>query len=594
MKLPKLTAVVLLLLAQVIPGPADADNPKEVTVESIKFHGNSALGDKRLRELMAVRTGGFLRHSFYNPQVFRDDLENIRKMYSDNGYLEAAIRDVAIDSTANRFHIDITISEGERTMVQEILFSGNKVFSGPQIRKDIRLKPGKPLRSRWVGNTVGIIMSKYGRKGYINVQVSQDIRVNHDSHRAIIEFTIIEEQQYTISAVNIQGLIKTRKTVVERELRFRKDQIIDISEILRSEQNLYGTGLFNSVLIQPRPVPGDSAKRSVEVDVRERKSGELSGGLGYQTVDGFRGTLAVQNNNLLGTGRKVGCVSQISQISRNGRISLINPWTLGIHVRSEAGSLVEYREEPGYDLRSLGGNIVLGKTLRSHTDAAVIYRFESIKISHIQSAEIPVKQEKGNLRSLTVSATYDNRDDIFNPRKGSFVESRSSLVGSFLGGTDSYLTASLTGRSFYPATRRITVGTALQFGWQGMFRTTREIPLSERLYTGGPTTLRGFEYQKVGPLDEKGVPLGGRLLVTGNLEFRATVYRILEWAVFLDAGNVWSNTGDFRFKDIRTDVGFGPRINTPVGAVRADFAFKLDRKRGERLNQFYFAFGQAF
>lgn len=594
MKLPKFTAVLLFLLAHVISGAAHAEKPKKVTVESINFHGNTVFSGRSLRVLMAVRTGGFLRRSFYNPQVFQDDLENIRKMYADNGYLEADIRDVAIDSTGNRYKIDITIVQGEQTIVQDILFSGNTVLTGLQILKEIGLKSGKPLKGSLVGDAVGIIMSLYGRKGYIEVQVSQNIQVNHDSHLAIIEFTIVEGQQYTISSIDIRGLIKTRKTVVERELRIRKNQIIDYSALLRSERNLYGTGLFNRVLIQPRPVPGDSTKRFVDVEVRERKSGEFSAGLGYQTVDGFRGTLAVQNNNFLGTGRKVGCTSQVSQISRNGRISWTNPWTLGFRVRSEAGSLVEYRREPGYDLRSLGGNIIMGRTLSSHTDAAVLYRFESIKISRIQSAEIPNKQEKGNLRSLTVSATYDNRDDLFNTRKGSFVELRSSLVGSFLGGTDSYMTTSLTGRNFFPASRRITVATALQFGWQGMFRTTREIPLSERFYTGGPTTLRGFAYQKAGPLDEKGVPLGGRLLVTGNLEFRATVYRMLEWAVFLDAGNVWSDAGDFRFRNIRTDAGFGPRVSTPVGAIRADFAFKLDRKRGERLNQFYLAFGQAF
>ncbi len=589
-----LASILLIFLAQVFPGVAHADSRKAITVKSIRFHGNTVFAEKKLRELMAVRTGGLFKKSFYNPQIFRDDLENIRKCYTDYGYLEADISDVAIDSTGNRLKIEITIVQGARTIVENVLFSGNSVLTGPRILKEIHLIPGEPLRGALVGDAVGIIMSLYGRKGYIDVKVGQDIRVNHDSHRAVIEFTIDEGQQYTVSFIDILGLSKTRKTVVERELRFRKDQIIDYSEILRSERNLYGTGLFNRVLIQPLPVPGDSAKRFVSVDVRERKSGEFSVGMGYQTVDGFRGTLAVQNNNLLGTGRKIGCTSQVSQISKNANFTWTNPWTMGIQVRSETGSLVEYRKEPGYNLRRMGGNILLGRKLASHTDAKLLYRFESIKISHIETIEIPEKQKKGNLRSLTLSTTYDNRDDIMNTRKGSFLETRSTLIGSFMGGTDSYVSTSLTGRSFFPINRRITVGTALQFGWQGLFKTTREIPISERFYTGGPTTLRGFGYQKVGPLDEKGVPLGGRLLVMGNLEYRATVYRMLEWAVFLDAGNVWLDAGDFSFRDIRSDVGFGPRVSTPVGAVRADFAFKLDRKRGERLNQFYIAFGQAF
>lgn len=594
MKSTALTALMIFLLVQSIPVAAHAGGTEKVTVERIVFHGNTVYDDGELRDLMSVRTSGFLRRSFYDPRVFQDDLENIRKFHVENGYLDARIEKVVIDSTGNRFRIDITVFEGELTRVEDVLLTGNTVFTAPYLLKDIPLKPGEPFKGTQVSDAIGTIMHRYGLKGYITVAVNPDIRINHDLHRVIVDFTIIEGEQYHIAGIDIQGMKKTRSSVVRRELRFREGQIINYSRLLRSERALYGTGLFNTVLIQPEPAPDDSTGRIVSVKLRERKTGEFGVGVGYETVDGFRGTLAVQNKSFLGTGRRVGLNSQVSQISRNGRFFWSNPWTFGLRVRSDANALVEYRKEPGYDLRRIGGNVVLGKTLRRHTDAGIMYRFESIKISRIKSDEIPDKLKKGNLRSLIFTVTYDSRDDLFNTRRGSYLEVRNALVGNFIGGTDNYVTSSLTGRRFFPVNRKVVVGTALQFGWQGMFNTTREIPLSERFYTGGPNTLRGFEYQKAGPLDDERVPLGGRLLLAGNLEMRAEVYRMLGFAVFFDAGNVWQGAGDFRFGSIRTDAGFGPRVNTPVGVIRADFAFKLDRKRGERLNQFYIAFGHAF
>lgn len=584
----------LCMLLLILSGSAWAAEPGKVRVRRIEFHGNEQYDDDRLKALMAVRTSGLIRRSFYDPRVFRDDLDNIRKFYVEQGFLDANIATVKIDSTGNRFRIDITISEGERTHVEEVTVSGVTVFPEDRIRRDIPLKPGDPFRSPLVRTAITNIMTRYGKEGYLDVAVNPDIRINPDLHRAIINFMIIEGRQYTVEDIRITGLDKTRPYVVRREIPLDVGDVFDYSAMLLAEQNLYVTGLFNSVIVQPVPAPGDSTGRAILVRIRERKTGEFAVGGGYESVDGLRGTLNVQNNSLFGTARKVGFNGLVSQAGERGRVSYTQPWTLGIRLRTDVNGLLEYREEPGYNLQRYGGNFVLSRRIRPYTDANIFYRMESIRISDIQAESLPDDVERGNLRSLGLGVIYDSRDDLFNTRDGAYIDSRNELVGTFLGGTDNFVSTVWSARHFYPMGNRVVFGTALQVGWKGLYNAPRDIPLSERFYAGGPNSLRGFEYQALGPTDPNGAPLGGRFMLVGSAEFRIRVISIVGFVFFLDAGNVWTSPGDFQYSAIRYDVGLGPRVSTPFGVVRADFAFKLDRRQGEKLNQFWFALGQAF
>ena len=594
----KITACTIILICLLVAGFAEmveAASPDKVKVASIDFHGNKSFSEKTLRSLMAVRTAGFFRRSTSNPQNLPADLERIRSFYVDHGFLDAEIREADIDTTGKKFRIDITVVEGEATRVQDVVISGNTVFTTRQILEVIPIKPGKPLWGSHIPESVAAIMNLYGRKGYITVVVNPDSRVNRDNHRAIVNFILIEGKQYHVTDSTIRGLRKTRISVVRRELLFKTGDIMDITNIFKSENNLYASGFFNSVLIQPRPAPGDTTGRIMDVTLIERKSGEFGVGFGYETVSGFGGTLSVQNGNLFGTGRKLGLNSKINQKNQIGQVSYTNPWTLDRRLRSDLTSLLEYnQQQPGFDYRRIGGSYVLGRTVRKYMDASIQLRLEGIRNYNIKSAAVTSTSEKGNLRSIVPSLTYDSRNDYFNSRKGTYIELRNALVGSFLGGTVSYNSISLIARRFFPATPGLTIASSFQGGIQNILGKTLVVPLSERLYTGGPTTLRGYGYQKVGPKDADGIPLGGRLLMVGNLELRQHVYKIVGIAAFFETGNVWATPGDFAFSSLRSDAGFGPRVNTPIGTIRVDYAWKFHRLPGEGLTQLYFAFGQSF
>jgi outer membrane protein insertion porin family len=585
-------ATLVLVFLLIAPDTAWPVDPKQVRLESIDFHGNEQFSDDRLRDLMAIRTPGFLRRPFYDPQVFQDDLENIRRFYIEQGFLEMAISRVDIDSVGTRFNIDITVAEGERTSIESITITGNEIFSEQEIRRAIPLESGDPFRSPLVQDGITNIMTMYGQRGYLGIAVNPDIRVNPDIHRARVEYIILEGKQYRVQEVRILGLDKTKEFVVTREIPLEPGEIFDYSEMLRGEQNLYATGLFTSVILQPAPAPYDSTERILLVRLRERKSGEFNIGGGWETIDGFRGTLNVQNNNLFGTARRAGFDGLVSQSGYRSMLSYMQPWTLGIRFRTDLNGLYEYRDDPAFDLRRYGVNAVFTRRIRPYTDANVFTRIERVRIENI-TGTLPDDVQRSNLRGLGLNLIYDTRDNLFNTLDGMSIESRNELVGTFLGGSDDFGTTTWTGRIFQRIGRSV-LGTSLQVGYIRPFGGS-QVPVSELFFTGGPNAMRGWEYQELGTFEEiNGEAVGGRFLLVGSAELRFRIYSIFSMAIFFDAGNVWRNSGDFNTADIRYDAGLGPRISTPFGLIRGDFAFKLDRREGEKRNEFWFALGQAF
>jgi len=202
---------------------------------------------------------------------------------------------------------------------------------------------------------------------------------------------------------------------------------------------------------------------------------------------------------------------------------------------------------------------------------------------------------KTNLYSFRSALIFDTRNNLFNPTNGLFVELSNEIAGAFLSSTHTFDRVIIRQKYFYPISRETVLATSFQVGWMDSPRGLTSIPLHERFYTGGPQSLRGFDYQKVGPLDVKGVPIGGRLQVVWNvLEIRRSLYKMIGAALFIDAGNVWSNPEDFSFHALRMAYGGGLRINTPIGLARIDIGLNADRKQNESWGKIYVSMGHAF
>jgi len=546
---------------------------------------------------MLTRTSGFLSRSYYYPEIFEDDLKSLVLFYQQNGYLEAQIEDTQVNiDTANRVvHVHIRISEGELTLIEGVTVFGNYVFSDSLLLNRVAIKPKEPFKRMKIQEATLSLLTLYANSGYLEAEVKPDIRINSETHRALVDFIIQEKIQFSIDKIRLEGLKKTSSRVVNRELLFRPGEVVKYSRLLESQRRLYLTGLFKSAFIRPQPADSqDSTKKDILIQLQESESIEFNVAAGYGSVEKARGRIEVFNTNLAGTALKAGLSAKASFISRSLEGSFTQPWTFGLRWRTDLNLLLEYLEEPGYNLLRRGGRLVIGRTFGKRSTASLTYRYEDADLSNIQVSTIPQEIET-RLRSLGLSLIYDTRNNLFNSTRGIYLGWNNELAGSFLSGTDTFLRSVARFKHFYPWKRSTIIASALEIGWMDFFGTSRDIPLNERFYAGGPNSLRGFGYQLVGPLDAEGDPVGGRLKVVWNLlEIRQSLYRMIGVALFADVGNVWPDPRDFKFGDLRTSVGFGLRANTPIGILRLDYGVNLQPKNGEARGKLYFNMGQAF
>lgn len=200
-----------------------------------------------------------------------------------------------------------------------------------------------------------------------------------------------------------------------------------------------------------------------------------------------------------------------------------------------------------------------------------------------------------SLSSLKASFVYDARDNLFNTKRGSYIEWSNEVVGAFLGGNTSFSRMIWRGKYFMPLTSSTVVGSAVEIGRIGYLEDSDEIPLQERFYAGGPNSFRGFGYRLAGPLDDDGTPIGGNFMIVWNLlEIRRTLYKMFGGVLFVDIGNVWRKVEHFKPNGLRSCAGIGLRANTPIGILRCDYGFNLDPEPVEDPGSFYFSVGHAF
>lgn len=588
-----MSVLVSLLIISGTPAAKDAGKFK---VTSVVFQGNRAFSDRSLKKVMLTRKAGFLRRSRYHPDIFEEDLLSLEEFYRQNGYLEASLGDVGIatDSTKQTVDILIPIDEGELTRVEDVALLGNTVFTDDALLKKVPIRSGDPLKRLEIQSAGLAVLTLYSNNGYLEADVTPDVRIDGENHLALVDFLIQENDQFRVGRILLEGLSKTRPDIVTRELSFRPGDIVRYSQLLKSQRNLYLTGLFESIFIRPQsPADEDSLKKDILIELRERMVWELNAGVGYGSIEKARLTLGLSNMNLAGTARKIGLTGRISSVNRRAEISFTEPWTLGYRWRTDINLLTEYAEEPGFDLIRTGGRVEVGRSFTHRSSASLTYRQEQVNLRHIKVRPVPEKY-KTNLRTLSLSLVYDTRDNLFNSTTGWYLEWTNEMAGAFLKGTDTFVRSIGRAKYFHLLTGSTLLAHSLEAGWMDVYGSSHEVPLNERFYTGGPNSLRGFEYRLVGPLDENDYPLGGNFKTTLSLEVRQGLYKWIGAVLFADMGNVWRELEGARFDDVRFSPGFGLRINTPLGIFRCDYGINVKPRRDEGPGRVVFNMGQAF
>jgi outer membrane protein assembly factor BamA len=229
------------------------------------------------------------------------------------------------------------------------------------------------------------------------------------------------------------------------------------------------------------------------------------------------------------------------------------------------------------------------------------YNFDNVRLSNIKvSSEIARADTPRNLSTISTTYINDTRDDYLDPMKGFFTSTDLGLTTNILGGNNNFLSLYAQNSYFKKYAKSLQTAVSFRFGVLQPFGGDNVIPISERFFAGGGSSLRGFETDFAGPLDPiTHNPVGGNVLLIGNYEVRLPLIKPVYWAGFYDVGNVFRDFSDISLSGISHTIGFGLRIKTPFGPLRADYGYNLNlspelRMSGHHPGHFFITIGPPF
>lgn len=597
MKIRTITFWLVSLFLIFLPLEALSKNKTgKIKINAVNIDGNVAFPDRRINRIIISHPSRFLAPSYYYPQVLVDDISNLELVYRQNGYLDARVLDysVIIDSVRHRAHINIKVFEGDPTIVEGVSVFENKVFTDQQILERITIKSGNPLLRGKIDESTKSILTYCAENGYLDASVNPEIRVDSLVHRAIIDYRVHENTQYSIGNIHINGLDKTRNSVINRELIFKPGEIVNYTKLLQSQRNSYMTGLFQSVYIRPIIAEsGNNTEKDILVEVKENLSREYNVSVGYGSVERIRTRAEVYNTNWRGSAQKLGLSGSLSFVNRRLEFSFTEPWTFNTRWRTDLTTQADYQKQTSYDLSTVGGKLSLGRAIEKRISTTVSYRHENSDLSNITVTAMP-ENVASRIRSLIFNTVFDTRDNFFNTKNGIYIEPSVEIAGLFIPSVDSFTKIIFKAKRFHSVNNDLILASSIELGTISSKGGLDGVPLQERFYAGGPNSLRGFGNRKVGPLDANRTPIGGAYeLIWNAVELRQSVYKMVGVAAFLDLGNVWSNRKDIRLEDVRVSPGLGLRVNTFLGLLRLDYGFNVDPRIGENQGMLYFSVGHA-
>lgn len=587
-------------------------------IKRVRVEGNFSFSDSKIVSLIKSKPAAWwlFRKGYLDESVLSEDAERLLGFYRREGFSDVRIDTDIASLRPGWYEIVLKIGEGKRYYLGTVTFKGNNVFSSKELKQNLkRILPEVIFSQEALESDEFNVRSFYMDKGYIFAKVSGVSSLNEATDKVDVRFDIIEDEVVYVNLVKIKGNVKTKDLVIRRELRLKPGERFDGAKLRRSKERLYNLGFFDELEgidfdIEPTE---DRTKSNLIVQVKEMHTGTFSFGGGYSSIDQFVGFVEIEQRNFdwknfpyfTGAGQDLKVRASIGTVSENFDLSFTEPWMFDYPFAFGFDLYKRKRQREtdvgyGYDEDRGGVVLRLGREFSEYWRVNSFYRIEEIDISDIEdSATADFKKEAGEntLSTVGLSASFDNRDNVFEPHQGWRIYNSFEGTGGPFGGDKDFTKFWNTTSFFYPLPKQAVVMFNVRVGLANPFGDTDDVPIYERFFAGGAESIRGYNERKVGPIDNlTDDPLGGEALLVANIEYLYPLWKYMRAAAFIDFGNVWSKMEDFASGNFKTGVGVGLRIKTPLGPFKLDYGFPLNVEPGEekKAGQFHFSFSRGF
>ncbi len=578
------------------PGTADVritvKEGDRANVKRILFTGNENVNARALKKVMKQRTVNWLsfitRAGQYDPDVLGSDVQSLRKVYLDKGYLDVMVKDPQIRMVSrDKIEISIPIEEGKQYRLGRISLDGVTQFPKDEVAASIKIKAGQVASMADVQKSSDGIRDYFGSRGRIRTIVKTDMDIDATNRTADVRYRVTEGKLAYIRNIIIRGNTRTKDKVIRRELAVYPGEIFNEVKVRTSEQRLRNLGFFSYVnsMEESTAVPD---QYDLVFDVEEQNTGQFSVGAGFSSEDSVLGYIQLQQGNFdlfgwprfTGGGQKVTARAQLGTKRKDYTLSFVEPWflnrrlSLGIDLFKHDSSYLSSE----YDQSDVGGSVTLGKALDSYNRLNLTYGLEEIDIYNVSSnASETIQEEEGKRTKsyVTLQLVHDSRNNPFIPTEGNRSSIAATLAGGPFGGeTDLY---EFRGRSsqYFPLWFDHVLNFRGEAGVVEEYGDSDRVPIFDRFFLGGPRTIRGFKFREVGPKDDTGEPIGGKSEAYGTAEYTIPVAEKVRFATFYDVGMVWPDAYQFDFNNLNSSFGVGVRFDFPMFPIQLDYSWPL-------------------
>lgn len=563
-------------------------------VLQVNVLGSESIPAESFSAYLSLKTGA----SFTEEGVVKD----CRTIYMTGFYAS-----VTPEITEKENGVIVNYRVKENPAFKQVEVHGTSKLDVQQLPAVLGLRLGERVNMKTVGNNLHIIDEQYKKMGYLLFAVT-GIDLTEDG---VLHLTFNEG---IVEKIKVKGNKRTKAYVIEREIRQGIGEPLNKPLVDRSVQRLYNLGIFDDVDVQVQPGHNPQQVELI-VTVEEANTATVGVGTTYSHSDGFVGQFTIGDKNFLGTGDNIQLRWEFGgEDNKNYDLSYTHPYldnkgtTMSVNLYDNTRESAEYsrgaHEIARFDKRSVGQEITFSRADSEYTYNSI--RIKNRKDSYKKpisgysrqyfedsyndeyyarygkhtTADERRKENFGTTRSITFSRVYDNRDNVQDPHKGKRNEISFEWAG--FGGDFNFRKLSFDQRYYWSAGEKGKHTLAFDFGagyaWGDM-------PLSQRFYMGGGSTLRGYEDGQ----------FRGNSMLRASLEYRVPVAKKFSVLAFLDSGYAWDKRDEsaFDLKKMQFGYGIGVRVHTPLGPVKLDYGFGKN-EHGSRRGRFHFSFGGNF
>ncbi len=584
-------------------------------IQKLILTGNGHISSGEIRNRMEMVPRSFWeRITFHsrpsiNTNAWERDRAAIVDLYKRNGFLEArVVMDIRRDPETDRAIIEVFVNEGTQTVWGEVSHTGDSSVAAQRMYRWLgKLKEGKPANPFLLGWAVGKCTETYADHGHPYAEFDPKWDVDSGAvDTADILLTVTPNPEVTFGDIEISGNSFTKTPAIKRELTFATGERYSRKEIVKSQNNIYRTGMFTftRILINADTAGVDgtfNTRPDFTVRVVERKPSyiDLSAGTGqsFSREDQYDltwdYTLEWGNRNWLGTGRQwsLQARSEFRNITNEKLLKwtvlthrlqarYTEPWIFGLRLPTTLQLTYEpLVHSPIYQYRQRRYVAELGVHYQPDQRNETWLTISRENIDYVNFSD----EEKNKLlfqenitisNKIALSMQRDSRPSILVPTSGSLTRLDLEWAGGFLDG-DAWFYKIVGSWARYQGYAQSILATRFKGGWVKEHEAKKPVPTNDRFYLGGANSIRGYEENHVGPVED-GTPLGGQVFGIANIELRTPVIWNFWFTVFSDIGNNWKQFRDITYDDVLVTFGIGVQYVSPVGPLRVDYGKRVN------------------